>query len=131
GRAPAALAARRPAPGDAADAAGRRADAGSPGGAGADLRPRRAGRRARQRPRLADAAARDGLDPPDGRPADGVRGRRQPQARPATPDRPGRTRALHHLLSDGVVLAEPGVQPLARGRPAARPAPLIFTPKVP
>ena len=48
GRAPAALAARRRVPGDAAHAAGRRADAGPPGGAGADLRSRRAERRARQ-----------------------------------------------------------------------------------
>ena len=47
GRAPAALAARRRAPGHAAHAAGRRADAGPPGGAGADLRSRRAERRAR------------------------------------------------------------------------------------
>ena len=123
GRAPAALAGGRRAPGDAAHAAGRRADAGPPGGAGADLRPRRAERRARQQPRHADAAARDGLDPPDGRPADDVRGRRRPQAGHAAPDRPGRTRVLHHLLPDGVVLAAGRRRSGRRPSPAPGPAP--------
>ncbi len=53
------LAGGRPAPGHAADGTGRGADAGPPGGSGADLRAGRAERRLRQRPGLADAAARD------------------------------------------------------------------------
>ena len=101
-RAAAALAGGRPASGHAADGAGRRADAGLSGGAGADLRAGRAERGVRQRPGLADAAARDGLDPPDGRPADDVRGRRRAQAGQAGPGRPGRPRVLHHLLPDAV-----------------------------
>src|SRR5262249_39734134 len=109
------LAAGRPAAGHAADAAGRRADARPSGRAGADLRPGRAERRAPGRPRLADAAARDGLDPPDRGPADDVRSRGRPQARPPDPDRPDRTRVLHHLFPGGVVLA---------ARPAAQ-APVV------
>src|SRR5208337_2337020 len=65
----AAVADGRPARGHAADGTGRRADARPPGGTGAALRPGRAERRLRQRPGLADAAARDGLGPPDGRAA--------------------------------------------------------------
>ena len=101
-RAAAAVADGRPARGHAADGTGRRADARPPVGAGADLRPGRAERRLRQRPGLADAATRDGLDPPDGRAADDVRGRRRPQTGQADPDRPGRPRVLHHLLADDV-----------------------------
>ncbi len=86
----AAVADGRPAGGHAADAAVRRADARSPGGAGTGLRPGGAERRLRQRPGLADAPARDDLGPADGRAGHDVRGRRRPQADHDDPDRPGR-----------------------------------------
>ena len=125
-RAAAAVAAGRPARGHAADGTGRRADARPPGRAGAGLRPGRAERRLRQRPGLADAATRDGLDPPDGRAAHDVRGCRRPQTGQDDPDRPGRSRVLHDLLADDVVKARdvmPGSRPACRrGWPGSEPS---------
>ena len=97
------MAARRPAGGHLAHAAGLRAHARPSGRAGGDLRPGRAERRLPRRPRPADAATPAHVTTASRRPAPGLRCRLRPPARPPDPGQPGRTRVLHGLLGNDLI----------------------------